>query len=229
MDNAELEKYARIVQATDEEIAKDNRLFILRSLHRKWKEKQKSKEPEFTGEEATEKMAKKIGTCQQCGKEEVSLRSNLGKEVCSMCGIVRSQVKNNPDMVNAVLTEFHGYELVVPGDMKTAEPMEVSMAEGALADIEELLGLKNVLYSDIVNEVAKLLQREAAYKRLCTEQEELIEWNKKNQDWYHDESSDSASTSKADSRLQQLLDIALAALRRDYAVVADNLELLRRG
>jgi hypothetical protein len=93
-----------MISSTDAEIEKDNRLCDLKKIHRQWLGKKEQKEKQQT--EAV--MSKKIGDCEQCGKEGVSIKMSYGKSCCATCTSLRSGIKNNPDVVRASLTEFHG-------------------------------------------------------------------------------------------------------------------------
>jgi len=95
-----------MIALSDAEIEKENRLFTLKQVHQKWKAKQEGSEKPNNQEEM--EMAKKKGTCEQCGKENMGLGSSHGKECCSSCMNFRSAVNSRPEVVAAIYSEFHG-------------------------------------------------------------------------------------------------------------------------
>lgn len=101
---------SEMVALSDTDIEKQNRLFTLKKVHSLWLKKQdESKGTEEKEKQQTEGvMAKKNGDCVQCGKKGVSVRGSYGRDCCATCASLRSSVKNNPDVVRAALTEFHG-------------------------------------------------------------------------------------------------------------------------
>lgn len=106
--------YERVVEATDQEIAKENRLFLLRQVHREWQGKREDKQEEEI------KMAKK-GVCEQCGHKDKVLKNYYGKDCCASCGSARTAVKNRPEIVKQIIREMHGIEIIEGSGVESAE------------------------------------------------------------------------------------------------------------
>ncbi len=131
----------KTVGVTEKQLDKNNRLCELMELHRQWKEKKSASCGDAAETEG--KMGKPKGTCEACGMESTRLRTDTGKQVCSQCQIMRSRIRNKPEVVVEALREFHG-EKYFSDSSASEQPIEGSSdLMSMIWEVARLDGIRN--------------------------------------------------------------------------------------
>lgn len=93
-----------------------------------------------TSNERAEKSGpqnKKNKGCYLCGQEK-SLRSNFGKNLCSICQVLMMSARNHPELVRAAMRE-HGQDIPSEKVVDKLPAAELQAAQDRIVELEEMV------------------------------------------------------------------------------------------
>lgn len=230
-------KTGGLVEASDREIEKSNRLFTLKQVHEKWVAGNTEQE------EVRVDTGKKIDNCELCDKEGVATKMYYGKSCCATCGAIRGLVKNNPAIVADVYREFHGTWLSAgepvqdaPAD-EDAKPVDSRLAAATekIDRLQKELEDKVDTVSRVNYGLLKKIQTKddiiASIRNVTgldetTSDDELADVIEEILSSAHGNDLEVVDNSPDIGRVYHKLGLALAIIRGDGKVIADTLELM---
>lgn len=171
-----------IVSASDAEIRKNNRAYLLMQVHRSWK-RRKALKNESNSTKAVETMGKSKSSrvmCEVCSTPGVLLRLNHGKNMCATCQSIYAHVHNRLPAIAAALDESGKLDEIVrliaerigkAALMRSVQPhipeqVAVNLENDTLDQITEVIGYEGESGEGLIDAVRGLVASAGDVPRL---------------------------------------------------------------